>query len=67
MTLPPQSDAFTWAYIDCALWSSLGDDEVPLDVAVVAQGRADAALVGEALMRQDDPRGLLEAMVEAAS
>ena len=39
---------------------------VPLDVAAVAQGRSDAALVGEALMRQDDPRGLLEAMVEAA-
>jgi indole-3-glycerol phosphate synthase len=39
----------------------------PLDVAAVAQGRPDAALVGEALMRQDDPRGLLEAMVEAAS
>jgi indole-3-glycerol phosphate synthase len=38
----------------------------PLDVAGVAQGRPDAALVGEALMRQDDPRGLLEAMVLAA-
>jgi indole-3-glycerol phosphate synthase len=38
----------------------------PLDVAAVAQGRADAALVGEALMRQDDPRGLLESMVVAA-
>jgi indole-3-glycerol phosphate synthase len=38
----------------------------PLDVAAVAQGRADAALVGEALMRQDDPRGLLEAMVLAS-
>lgn len=41
--------------------------KAPLDVAAVAQGRSDAALVGEALMRQDDPRGLLEAMVEAAS
>lgn len=38
----------------------------PLDVAAVAQGRSDAALVGEALMRHDDPRGLLEAMVAAA-
>jgi indole-3-glycerol phosphate synthase len=38
---------------------------VPLDVATVAQSRADAALVGEALMRQDDPRGLLEAMIQA--
>ena len=31
MKLPPQSDVFTWAYIDCALWSSLDDDGVPLD------------------------------------
>jgi hypothetical protein len=30
MTLPAQSDVFTWTYIDCALWSSL-DDGVPLD------------------------------------
>jgi indole-3-glycerol phosphate synthase len=38
----------------------------PLDIAAVAQGRPDAALVGEALMQQDDPRALLEAMVAAA-
>jgi hypothetical protein len=31
MMLPPQSDLFTWAYIDCALWSSLDDDGMPLD------------------------------------
>jgi hypothetical protein len=31
MTLPAQSDCFAWAYIDCALWSSLDDDGVPLD------------------------------------
>jgi hypothetical protein len=31
VALPQQSDAFTWAYIDCALWSSLDDDGVPLD------------------------------------
>jgi indole-3-glycerol phosphate synthase len=36
------------------------------DVAVVARGRADAALIGEVLMRQDDPRPLLRAMVEAS-
>jgi indole-3-glycerol phosphate synthase len=36
------------------------------DVAQVARGRADAALVGEALMRDDDPRPRLSAMVEAA-
>ncbi len=32
----------------------------------VARGRADAALVGEALMRQDDPRPLLRTMVAGA-
>jgi indole-3-glycerol phosphate synthase len=36
------------------------------DVARVARDRADAALVGEALMRQDDPRSLLTAMVRQA-
>jgi len=36
------------------------------DVAEVAGGRADAALVGEALMRLDDPRPLLRDMVRAA-
>jgi indole-3-glycerol phosphate synthase len=36
------------------------------DVAKVARTRADAALIGEALMRQDDPRGLLAEMVRAS-
>jgi indole-3-glycerol phosphate synthase len=36
------------------------------DVNRIAQGRADAALVGEALMRDDDPRPRLRAMVLAA-
>ena len=36
------------------------------DVKPVAAGRADAALIGEALMRVDDPRELLAAMVKAA-
>jgi indole-3-glycerol phosphate synthase len=36
------------------------------DVARVARDRADAALVGEALMREDDPRPLLSAMVRQA-
>ncbi len=36
------------------------------DVARVARSRADAALIGEALMRQDDPGPLLRAMVAAA-
>jgi indole-3-glycerol phosphate synthase len=35
-------------------------------VGKVASGRADAALVGEALMRLDDPRPLLRDMVTAA-
>ena len=38
----------------------------PASVADVAAGRADAALVGEALMRQDAPGELLRAMVTAA-
>jgi indole-3-glycerol phosphate synthase len=38
----------------------------PDDVARVASSRADAALIGEALMRQDDPSELLKSMVEAA-
>jgi len=36
------------------------------DVAEVARSRADAALVGEALMRQDEPAALLAAMARAA-
>lgn len=36
------------------------------DVALVARSRVDAALVGEALMRDDDPRPRLRAMAEAA-
>jgi indole-3-glycerol phosphate synthase len=38
----------------------------PNDVARVAAGRADAALIGEALMRDDDPRPRLRAMTSAA-
>lgn len=38
----------------------------PEDVARVAQGRADAALIGESLMRQPDPSELLRAMRQAA-
>lgn len=39
----------------------------PEDVAAIARGRADAALVGEALMRDDEPRPRLRAMVAAAA
>jgi indole-3-glycerol phosphate synthase len=41
--------------------------KAPADVERVARGRADAALVGEALMREDDPRPALAAMVRAAA
>jgi indole-3-glycerol phosphate synthase len=36
------------------------------DVRAVAAGRADAALIGETLMREDDPGPKLRALVEAA-
>lgn len=39
----------------------------PEDVAAVARGPAHAALLGEALMRTDDPKPLLRAMVAAAA
>jgi indole-3-glycerol phosphate synthase len=38
----------------------------PSDVAAMAAGRADAALIGEALMRDEDPGPRLRAMVLAA-
>ncbi len=38
----------------------------PADVAVVARDRPDAALIGEALMRESDPRPLLGRMARAA-
>ena len=37
------------------------------DAASIAASRADAALIGEALMRQSDPRALLSELVRAAS
>jgi indole-3-glycerol phosphate synthase len=37
------------------------------DVASVARGRADAALVGETLMRRDDPGPLLRELVDAST
>ena len=39
---------------------------LPDDVARITRGCADAALVGEALMREDDPRDLLREMVGRA-
>ena len=38
----------------------------PNDVAQIAKGRADAALVGEALMREDHPRDILKRMLARA-
>jgi len=38
----------------------------PQDVAAIAKGRADAALVGEALMREDEPGDLLKRMLARA-
>lgn len=40
--------------------------KTPADVIRVAGGRADAALIGEVLMRSDDPSVQLESLVEAA-
>ena len=39
----------------------------PAEVAALAEGRADAALMGETLMREADPGPMLDAMVEAAN
>lgn len=39
----------------------------PEDVRRLATTRAHAALIGETLMREDDPRALLSSMVQAAS
>lgn len=41
--------------------------KAPADVAAVARSRADAALIGEALMRRDDPSDLLRALVAAGA
>jgi indole-3-glycerol phosphate synthase len=38
----------------------------PVDVATVTATSADAALIGEALMRQHDPEPLLKQMARAA-
>jgi indole-3-glycerol phosphate synthase len=39
--------------------------KTPEDVATIAKGRADAALMGEVLMREDDPRAKLERLIGA--
>ncbi len=40
--------------------------KTPADAALVASGRADAALIGEVLMRLDEPGSTLAALFEAA-
>jgi indole-3-glycerol phosphate synthase len=40
--------------------------KTPDDVVAVAKTRADAALIGESLMREDDPTALLSSFVNAA-
>jgi indole-3-glycerol phosphate synthase len=50
-------------HVVSAHFSGLGSAEA---VAGVAAGRAHAALVGEALMRKDDPEELLRELVAAA-
>jgi indole-3-glycerol phosphate synthase len=37
------------------------------DASAIARSRADAALIGEALMRQSDPTALLSELVQASS
>src|SRR5207253_1338320 len=41
--------------------------KTPADIAAVASSRADAALIGEALMREEDPTELLRSFVNAAA
>jgi indole-3-glycerol phosphate synthase len=67
LKMDPERAAAVLARIDAgALAAHLSGLSKPEDVARVAAGRADAALIGEALMRQDDPSEMLAAMVEAA-
>jgi indole-3-glycerol phosphate synthase len=40
---------------------------LPDDVARIARSPADAALIGEALMRQDNPTALLSEMVKRSA
>lgn len=67
LRMDPARAARVLAQIDPPLVAvHLSGLRAPEDVRVVAGGRADAALIGEALMREDDPRRLLAAMVEAS-
>ncbi len=68
LVMNPERAATVLARIDASVvrvhLSGLGSAE---DVARITQGTADAALIGEALMRQDDPRDLLREMVRRSA
>ena len=67
LAMDPARAAEVLAAIDCGTVAAhLSGLRGPADVAQVAAGRADAALIGEALMRLDDPRALLAALLAAA-
>ena len=63
--LPVSPDEVVWAYAGVR---PLHDDgsKKPEDVTRIRQSSADAALLGEALMRTDDPEPLLRSLVAAA-
>lgn len=63
---PARAAAVLGAIEEGVVAAHLSGLRAPADVAEVAAGRADAALIGEALMRLDDPRELLSAMSRAA-
>lgn len=50
---------------DAIFAAHLSGVRTPADVRRVAKSRADAALLGEVLMRQDDPRELLRSLSDA--
>lgn len=51
---------------DSVVCAHLSGVKTPEDVRAVRAGPSDAALVGEVLMRQDDPSSLLRSLVRAA-
>jgi len=51
---------------DAVVAAHLSGVKAPTDVRRVAEGRADAALIGEVLMREDAPGALLSGLSEAA-
>lgn len=67
LEMDPERAAKVLAHIDSGrVRVHLSGLVLPDDVARIANGPADAALVGEALMREADPRALLGEMMERA-